>query len=151
MLSLHQLLHSIHVPPVCLNCPQRVGSEGIWFTGMSLHSEALLCLICPAEQIFKATGTTWAPSPLSNLLLPNCSDLLVSQPRQGDAVAHQRDKAGNPYTCWSNCKSVETSTASFFFFFKRNVWCKMDLLPPHNLSQHLMRAWGRGQCQQRQK
>lgn len=75
----------------------------------------------------------------SNLLLPNCSDLLVSQPRLGDAVARQCDKAGNPYTCWSNCKSVETSITSILFP-KRNVLWKTALLPSCNLFRSLMHA-----------
>lgn len=116
--------------PVCLNCPQSVGSGGIWFTDLSLHREALLCLICPAEKIFKAIGIAWAPS--LSLQTP-CFLIALT------CWFRQRDKAGTPYTCWSNCKSVETSIASILFP-KRNVLWKTALLPPCNFFRSLMRA-----------
>lgn len=119
--------------PVCLNCPQSVGSEGIWFTDLSLHSEA------QQRKSSKLQTQPGLPGFPSNLLLPNCSDLLVSQPRQGDAVARQRDKTGNHYTCWSNCKSVETSITSILFP-TRNVLWKTALLPSCNLFRSLMHA-----------
>lgn len=61
----------------------------------------------------------WPHSLLSHLQPPLCWNLLVSQPRQGDGFARHRGKAGNPYTCWSNCKIVETFAASISFQKKR--------------------------------
>lgn len=105
---------------VChLNRPQSRGSEGIWFPDQSLHTEALLCLICPGGQVFKPAGSSLGSQPPLPPPASLCWNLLVSQPRQGDGFARHRGKAGNPYTCWSNCKIVETFAASISFQKKR--------------------------------
>lgn len=76
--------------PVCLNCPQSVGSEGIWFTDLSLHREALLCLICPAEKNLQRYRHSLGSQ---SSLQTSCFLIALT------CWFRQHDKAGNPYTC----------------------------------------------------
>ena len=151
-MSLHQVLHAIHVSAVWLNVPRAwvqrgFGSQICHFTvkpccassaqqskSSKLQAQPGLPVLSPTS-CFLIAPTCWFPSQGREMLLPiNVTKLGIPTPTGLIVKAYKLPLL-----------------PLFFFFLKRNVWCKMDLLPPHNLSEHLMRAWGRGQCQQRQK
>lgn len=127
--SLHQLLHVICVPRVPELSPER-GFRGDLVHRSVTSQRSLAVPHLPSRENLQSYRHSLGSQ---SSLQTSCFLIALT------CWFRQRDKAGTPYTCWSNCKSVETSIASILFP-KRNVLWKTALLPPCNFFQSLMRA-----------